>query len=190
MKLQLLVRNISRATSVLAAGLGVQVIAQVAGPAEELLTLDHPRAQAVMAVQKVVTPDLIKLPGLLGTAVGLDDSGQTALVIYVDQDSPARAELVRGLPPQIRGTSVKVELTDKFRAFADHTARQSAPIQLGTSGGWRYDLANGFCCGGTLGSLVQVNGVQYIMSNYHVFEADIVSGGNGIVANTTDPIIQ
>jgi hypothetical protein len=28
------------------------------------------------------------------------------------------------------------------------------------------------------------------MSNYHVFEADIVSGGNGIVANTTDPIIQ
>src|SRR5213596_1335839 len=71
-----------------------------------------------------------------------------------------------------------------------HTAKQTPPIQLGTSGGWSRDLANGYCCGGTLGSLVQVNGVQYVMSNYHVFESDIVSGGNNIVANTGDPIIQ
>jgi len=35
-----------------------------------------------------------------------------------------------------------------------------------------------------LGSLIQVNGVQYILSNYHVFEADIVSGGNNLVAAT------
>ena len=42
---------------------------------------------------------------------------------------------------------------------------------------------------GTLGSLVQVNGVKYIMSNYHVFESDIVSGGNGIVAASGQPII-
>jgi hypothetical protein len=28
------------------------------------------------------------------------------------------------------------------------------------------------------------------MSNYHVFESDIVPGGNGIVANTGDPVIQ
>jgi len=189
MKLQTLIRKIARAASVIVAGLGIQAIAQVGGPPAELLTLDHPHAKAVMAVQKTVTPDLMKLPGVLGTAVGLDDSGQAALVIYVDQDSPARAET-----PQIRGVSgkvnVKVELTDKFRAFAAHTAKQSPPIQLGTSGGWSYDLANGYCCGGTLGSLVQVNGVQYIMSNYHVFESDIVSGGNGIVATTGDPVIQ
>jgi len=36
-----------------------------------------------------------------------------------------------------------------------HTAKQTAPIQLGTSGGSVTDLANGFCCSGTLGSLVQ-----------------------------------
>jgi hypothetical protein len=34
-----------------------------------------------------------------------------------------------------------------------------------------------------------VNGARHILSNYHVFEADIVSGGNG-VATTGDPIIQ
>jgi len=31
---------------------------------------------------------------------------------------------------------------------------------------------------------------QYILSNYHVFESDIGSGGNGIVATNGDPIIQ
>jgi hypothetical protein len=71
-----------------------------------------------------------------------------------------------------------------------HTAKQTPPIQLGTSGGWRYDLANGYCCGGTLGSLIQVGSQKRILSNYHVFEADIVSGGNSRVAATGDYIIQ
>ena len=163
------------------------------------MSLDHPGAKAVLAVQKSVTTDLMKLPGVLGTAVGQDDTETAALVVYVDQDSPSRADIVRSLPPQIRGVGVKVELTDKFRALAgkpgpgsgiNYKARQTPPIQLGTSGGWSYDLANGYCCGGTLGSLIQVNGVQFIMSNYHVLEADTVSGGNSIVATTGQPVIQ
>jgi hypothetical protein len=91
-----------------------------------------------------------------------------------------------------------VELTDKFRARArpgggggvSHTAKQALPIQLGTSGGWTKDLANGYCCGGTLGSLVQIGSAQYILSNYHVLEADKVSGGNNTVATTGDNVIQ
>ena len=43
-----------------------------------------------------------------------------------------------------------------------HTAKQTPPIQLGTSGGWRYDLANGYCCGGTLGSLITNRWYTYI----------------------------
>lgn len=35
-----------------------------------------------------------------------------------------------------------------------------------------------------------MGGQQRILSNYHVFEADIVNGGNGITAQTGDPIIQ
>jgi hypothetical protein len=72
----------------------------------------------------------------------------------------------------------------------DHRGIQTPPIELGTSGGWRYDLANGYCCGGTLGSLIQVGNQKRILSNYHVFEADIVSGGNNRVAQTGDPVIQ
>src|SRR5204862_2943319 len=90
----------------------------------------------------------------------------------------------------------QVHLTDKFRAMrgnphgTSHTAKQNPPIQLGTSGGWAYDLANGFCCGGTLGSLVKIGSTRYILSNYHVLESDIVSGGNNTTAQTGDPIIQ
>src|SRR5205823_15091194 len=30
----------------------------------------------------------------------------------------------------------------------------------------------------------------YVLSNYHVLEADIVSGGNGRVAQAGDPVVQ
>lgn len=190
MKFGPLIRKFSRAALAIAACLGIQAIAQPGGVPPGLLTTDHPNVKAVMAVQKDLTPDMMKLPGVLGTAVGLDDSGQTALVIYVDRDAPTRADIIRGLPGRLRGVGVKVELTDKFRAYAGNTAKQTPPIKLGTSGGWSYDLANGYCCGGTLGSLIQVNGVQYVMSNYHVLEADIVSGGNNLVSTTGQPVIQ
>src|SRR5688572_31965589 len=36
----------------------------------------------------------------------------------------------------------------------NHKVRQERPIQLGTSGGNATDIANGFCCSGTLGALV------------------------------------
>ena len=157
---------------------------------ERVLSLDHPRARAVVALQKNVTHDLMNLDdGLLGTAVGLNDAGDAALVVYVDHGSPMRKEIINAFPADIRGIPVQIEETDKFVAFA-HTAKQTPPILLGTSGGWRRDLANGYCCGGTLGALIKVNGVEYIMSNYHVLEGDIASGGNGVVARTGDSIIQ
>ena len=149
-----------------------------------------------MAVQQEVTADWMRQPEVLGTAVGIDASGNTSLVVYVDQESSNAGEVIRNLPRALRGVNVQIEMTDKFRSMAkpgggtSHTAKQTPPIQLGTSGGWRYDLANGFCCGGTLGSLVLIGGQQHILSNYHVFEADIVSGGNNRVAQTGDPIVQ
>jgi hypothetical protein len=150
-----------------------------------------------MAVQQEVTADWMRQPEVLGTAVGIDESGNTSLVVYVDQEASKAGEVIRNLPRNHRGVNVQIEMTDKFRSMAkpggggsSHTAKQTPPIQLGTSGGWHYDLANGFCCGGTLGSLVSIGGQQHILSNYHVFEADIVSGGNSRVAQTGDPIVQ
>jgi hypothetical protein len=186
--------------------LAIMVTVAWAAPDPSILDDTHASVRAVMALQGQVTTDLMKIPEILGTAVGLDDADAPALVIFVDRESASMADVVRALPPKLRGIAVKVELTDKFRAFpkggpghgppggggigVSHTARQSAPVQLGTSGGWRNDLANGYCCGGTLGSLIEVNGIQYVMSNYHVLESDIVSGGNNLIATTGDGAIQ
>jgi hypothetical protein len=161
-----------------------------AAPPAGVLDETHAAVQAVMSVQGEITSDLMRQPEILGTAVGVDTAGIPVLTVYVDRDSANAGEVIRNLPRQFRGVGVQIHLTDKFRAMAAHIATQTPPIQLGTSGGWRNDLANGYCCGGTLGSLVRIGSTQYILSNYHVFESDIVNGGNGIVAKTGDHIIQ
>jgi hypothetical protein len=173
-----------------------------ATPPAGVLDDTHAAIRAVMAVQGQVTPDLMRQPEILGTAVGVDTTGTPVLTVYVDRDAANAGEVIRGLPRQVSGVGVQVHLTDKFRAMpgpppgrghgggVSHTAKQTPPIQLGTSGGWSKDLANGYCCGGTLGSLVAIGSTQYILSNYHVFESDIVNGGNNTTAQTGDPIIQ
>ena len=192
-------RQFLRALVALSAGVlsGFVSLTAFAGPPSGVLDLTHANVRAVMAVQQEVTADWMRQSEVLGTAVGLDAVGNTSLVVYVDQDAKNAGEVIRNLPRNYRGVNVQVELTDKFRSMArpggggtSHTAKQTPPIQLGTSGGWSKDLANGYCCGGTLGSLVNIGGQQHILSNYHVFESDIVSGGNNTVAATGDPIIQ
>jgi len=146
-----------------------------------------PKLQSVMALQDRHTPALMAKKDVIGTATTLDENGEPAIMLLVTSK-----EAMEAAPTSIEGVPVKTFLTDKIVAMAsvNHKTKQTPPIQLGTSGGWRYDLANGYCCGGTLGSLISVGGTKRILSNYHVFEADIVSGGNGRVATTGDYIIQ
>jgi hypothetical protein len=165
--------------------------------AATLLTTKNPAVQAVMAVQDRHTARLMEDPDVIGTATTLVD-GEPAIMVLV---TSRRAEAAA--PKFLDGVRVTTRFTDKIVAMkgppgggggggnkVSHTAKQTPPIELGTSGGWADDLANGYCCGGTLGSLIQVGGQKRILSNYHVFEADIVSGGNGIVAQNGDDIIQ
>lgn len=52
---------------------------------------------------------------------------------------------------------------------AAHQVELARPIALGVSGGSIDDLDGGFCCGGTLGGLVQDgSGNLYVLSNNHV----------------------
>jgi len=165
-------------------------------PAAPGLSLANPRVRDVIVVQRTVTPELMALDGILGTAVGEDDAGNVGLVIFVNSEGANPGEVIRSLPASIRGVGVSGRLTEPFRALAgkpggsSYTAKQTPPIKLGTSGGWGHDLANGYCCGGTLGSLININGEQYILSNFHVLESDIVPGGNGRVKQDGDSVIQ
>lgn len=200
MKNNQFVKMIARRVVAVAAGLLLLVPAWAAEMPDALLTVANPNVQAVIAVQNAVTKGLMGgIEDILGTAAGLDAQGQVALVIFVNLEGKNAAQVVNALPKRMRGVNVSVEMTEPFRALqrftpmdggAGHQVAQTPPIQLGTSGGWRKDLANGSCCGGTSGSLIQVGGVQYILSNYHVYEADIVNGGNGTTAQTGDYVIQ
>ncbi|HEV8619047.1 MAG TPA: hypothetical protein VGQ70_06080, partial [Candidatus Udaeobacter sp.] len=111
-----------------------------AAPPAGVLDETHAAVQAVMSIQGEVTSDLMRQPEILGTAVGVDAAGTPVLTIYVDRDSANAGEVIRNLPRQFRGVGVQIHLTDKFRAMArppgggvSHTARQTPPIQLGTS---------------------------------------------------------
>lgn len=150
----------------------------------------NPQLQSVMAIQNFHTKRLMEDPDVIGTATTINAEGRPAIMLLV---TTPRA--FKSAPAEIDGVPVVPFFTDRIVAMrstsgVSHTAKQTPPIQLGTSGGWRYDLANGYCCGGTLGSLVAKGGTQYILSNYHVFRSDIVSGGNNRVATNGDPIIQ
>ncbi|MBS4029602.1 MAG: hypothetical protein KGZ58_13325 [Ignavibacteriales bacterium] len=160
---------------------------------ENLLSMENTQVQSVFTIQERHTPKLMENSDVVGTATGLTDDGRLAVLVFVKTEVSKSA---LNVPTTLEGIPVLVQVTGEFKAMksggggVSHTAKQTPPIQLGTSGGWRHDLANGYCCGGTLGSLVSKGGAQYILSNYHVLEADIVNGGNSRVATAGDPVIQ
>ncbi|MGR8980171.1 MAG: hypothetical protein ACU84H_08790 [Gammaproteobacteria bacterium] len=200
------IKKVIQAAAALTAALTLSVSA---GPPEHVLSLDNPGVERIIAVQEEVTDELMATDGIIGTAVGLDHQGGLVLQVFVNSEHPDMADIIANIPKGMGGVPLNVKVTEPFRPMpairpvpgkkpggggggggVSHTAKQTAPIQLGTSGGWRYNLSNGYCCGGTLGSLVANGGKQYILSNYHVLEADIVNGGNGRIAQTGDPVIQ
>jgi hypothetical protein len=128
---------------------------------------------------------------VVGTATTFDEHGKPAIMVLTEYSLGAGR-----LPAMAGGYRVIEEVTGKIVAVkgggggVSHTAPQTPPIQLGTSGGPIGDIANGYCCGGTLGSLVSKGGQQYILSNSHVFAGDVVSGGNGDVSSLGDDISQ
>jgi hypothetical protein len=158
------------------------------------LSIDDPAVQEVMAVQNKHTTNLMTDKNIIGTATGMTTDGRLAILVYLKEgsSSPKGVRSLSSIPKDLEGIPVLAEVTGEIKAMAvlDHQVKQTPPIQLGTSGGWRYDLANGYCCGGTLGSLIQKSGVQYVMSNYHVLMADIVAGGNSRIATAGDPVVQ
>jgi len=146
--------------------------------------------QVAMRVQEENTADLLRTAGVVGTAITADVDGQPAIMILTESAMGGR------LPALIGKYHVVEEVTGKIHALkgggggTSHTTLQTPPIQLGTSGGNVNDIANGFCCSGTLGSLVHIGVTQYILSNSHVFVGDVVAGGNGRVSQIGDNINQ
>ncbi len=159
------------------------------------LIASNPEVQSVIKIQEKHTEWFMENPEIVGTATGLTKDGRLGILVLSQEELPPNglAKLSNPIPERLDDVPIEVMYVGKIRPMKGAAAAkliQTPPIKLGTSGGWRYDLANGYCCVGTLGSLIQSGGKQYILSNYHVFSADIVSGDNNQIAEVGDYIIQ
>ena len=92
---------------------------------EQALSHANPRVQEVMAVQEAVTPDLMSMPDVLGTAVGQDDDGELTILVYVNLEGKNPAASARNIPRSLRGKSITVEFTEPFRALVKPVASTS-----------------------------------------------------------------
>jgi hypothetical protein len=125
-----------------------------------------------IAVQDRHTPKLLGIPGVVGTAVGLDAQGKPTIKIFTAHEG------VAGLPERLDGFPVTVEVTGVFVARTEPTARQPRPVPTGVSVGHPAITA------GTIGARVKdVAGNVYILSNNHVL-------ANQNSASIGDPALQ
>lgn len=127
----------------------------------------NPHVQEAMAVKARHTPRLMALPDVVGTAVGLTETGQPAIVVF------AKTAMRPGLiPGNIEGKPVIVHVSGEFTAMArpsaikiDPTARFARPVPIGVSTG-----NEGECSAGTIGARVKDgDGNVYALSNNHVY---------------------
>src|SRR5438445_10219954 len=129
-----------------------------------------PGIHAAIAAQVVQPYALLRIPGVVGTAVSLV-KGRAAVRIFVE-----RAD-VRGLPGQLDGMPVDVKVTGRFMALSDPTTRQR-PAPLGYSVGHPAITA-----GSSGGRVVDGAGALYVLSNNHVL-------ANSNNASIGDPALQ
>src|SRR2546427_3903101 len=118
--------------------------------------LDVRDLQVVMAAQQRHTDALLRIPGVIGTAVGLLPNGKLGLKILLADTS------VRGLPGALDGIPVAAEVTGLIVARSTPTTR-ARPAPLGFSVGHPAITA------GSIGArVVDASGNVYVLSNNHV----------------------
>src|SRR5437870_1347138 len=174
-------RTSSRAAALVAIGLGATLSVACSDRSADLPTGPTARPvfaapdphgiRAAVAAHERHTPALMRIPGVVGTAVGLLRDGKAAVKVFL-----ARPD-VRGLPRVLDGVPVAAQVTGQFIAFSDPTTRQR-PAPPGFSVGHPDITA------GTIGARVaDGSGHVYVLSNNHVL-------ANSNDASIGDPALQ
>lgn len=128
---------------------------------------------AAIIAQERHTNALMSVPGVVGTAVGLDAGGSPVVKIFTETRG------VRGLPSTVDGIPVVLEATGKIYALhhrpghtggpggdnggSDPTSEFPRPVPIGVSTGHPNITAGTICCRVTRGTSV------YALSNNHVY---------------------
>jgi hypothetical protein len=130
-----------------------------------------PELRRAVAAQQRHTAELLRLPGVVGTAVGLSADGTPTVRVFLAQAG------VPGLPSVVDGVPVAPQVTGMFVARSDPTTRQR-PAPIGVSVGHPAITA-----GSIGGRVVDASGNVYVLSNNHVL-------ANGNDAALGDPALQ
>jgi hypothetical protein len=127
--------------------------------------------RAAVRAQDRHTDALMRLPGVLGTAVGLLPNGRAAIRVFVLDDAP------RDIPAAIDDIPVDVRVTGRIMALSDPTIRMR-PAPIG------FSIGHPLITAGTIGArVVNSVGQVFALSNNHVLAAS----NDG---NVGDPIYQ
>ncbi len=125
--------------------------------------------ERVKNVQEKHTDILMARPGVVGTAVGLNNDGEYAVLVLLEIPG------VAGIPQDIEGAPVQVVVTGKILALT--TGRYDRPVPIGVSTGHPDITA------GTIGCRVTDGINVYALSNNHVY-------ANSNEASLGDAVIQ
>jgi hypothetical protein len=164
------------AIAVLAVSVSLACSDQPAGPSpgsesQNAALSIGPDVRTAIAAQERHTARLLALPGVVGTGVGLNPAGRPVVRVFT------AAQGTGGIPANLDGVPVAVQVTGAFVVRSDPTTRQR-PAPLGFSVGHPDITA------GTIGARVKDgSGKLYILSNNHVL-ANSNAGALG------DPTLQ
>src|SRR3989442_882380 len=107
-----------------------------------------------MRVQNAHTPELMKIPDVVGTGTGVGANGRLAVLVLT------RRAGVGNIPSTVDGVQTEVRVVGDVKAYA----KPGAGGQCGTSTG-----NNNECSAGTIGAVVLKGSTKYLLSNNHVF---------------------
>src|SRR5687767_10221375 len=143
----------------------------ILGPSVQLSVAGAQGLDVALAAQQRHTEALLRIPGVVGTSVGVTPGGQAVVQIYLVDAS------VPGLPDVLDGVPVRRQVTGILMAYSDPTLKlRPAPIG--------YSVGHHLITAGTIGARVRDGASNmFLLSNNHVL-------ANGNDAAIGDAILQ
>jgi len=108
-----------------------------------------------MRAQNAHTPELMRIPDVVGTGTGLGMNGKLAVLVLT------RREGVGNIPKSVDGIQTEVRVVGDVVPYAKPGG---GTLQCGTSTGNNLE-----CAAGTIGAVVLKGGTKYLLSNNHVY---------------------
>ncbi|HYQ89339.1 MAG TPA: hypothetical protein VEU09_06900 [Candidatus Binatia bacterium] len=130
--------------------------AQSSGASSTALSSHSPSDIALaMRAQNAHTPDLLRIPDVIGTGTGVGANGRLAVLVLT------RRAGVGNIPGSVDGVQTEVRVVGDVVPYAKPGG---GGLQCGTSTGNNLE-----CAAGTIGAVVLKGSTKYLLSNNHVY---------------------